>query len=124
MSDELVARRLAELLSQSAATVPRFGPTSRYYPIALATLLDADDNPIRYVRRRFVPDPDALAQIGEHVVSAADRLDRIAADTLQDPELFWRICDANRCVHPDELTAHAGRRLRITLPEGVPGSAP
>jgi hypothetical protein len=123
VSDELAARRLADLLSQSATTVPPFGPSSRYYPIALATVLDADGNPIRYVKRRFLPDPDALVQIGEHVVSPDSRLDRIAADTLQDPELFWRICDANRCLHPDELTARVGRRLRIALPEGIPGSA-
>ena len=122
MSDDLAVRRLADLLAQSATTVPPFGPSSRYYPIPLATLLDADGNPIRYVRRRFLPDPDTLVQTGEHVVAPADRLDRIAADILQDPELFWRICDANLCLHPDELTAAVGRRLRVTLPQGVPGS--
>ncbi len=122
MSDDLAMRRLADLLSQSATVVPPFTPSSRYYPIAVATLLDADGNPIRYVRRRFLPDPDALVQTAEYVVGPSDRLDRIAANVLQDPELFWRICDANPCLHPDELTADVGRRLRITLPHGVPGS--
>jgi hypothetical protein len=123
VSDDLAVRRLADMLSQAATTVPPFGPNSRYYAVPLATLVGDDGAPIRYVRRRFLPDPDALAQIGEYVVTPGDRLDLIAAATLQDPELFWRLCDANRCLHPDELTAILGRRLRITLPEGVPGGA-
>ena len=50
-----------------------------------------------------------------------ERPDTIAAAHLGDPEQFWRICDANSALHPDELVADVGRRLRITLPEGVPG---
>ena len=42
----------------------------------------------------------------------------IAAKYLGDPEQFWRICDANGAVRPDELEM-VGRRLRITLPEGL-----
>ena len=34
----------------------------------------------------------------------------------------WRICDANGALRPEELTELIGRRLRITLPEGVPGA--
>ena len=41
---------------------------------------------------------------------------------LGDPEQFWRVCDANRAMRPDELTETIGRRLRITLPEGIPGA--
>jgi hypothetical protein len=40
---------------------------------------------------------------------------------MQDAEQFWRIADANAALHPNELTAQPGRRLRITLPEGIPG---
>jgi hypothetical protein len=35
--------------------------------------------------------------------------------------LSWRLCDANGAMRPDELTETPGRRLRITLPEGIPG---
>ncbi|MFL5804527.1 MAG: hypothetical protein ACJ8CR_22625 [Roseiflexaceae bacterium] len=45
----------------------------------------------------------------------------LPAGYLDDPEQFWRICDANRAMRPDELTETVGRRLRITLPEGIPG---
>jgi hypothetical protein len=34
--------------------------------------------------------------------------------------MFWRICDANGAMQPEELTQTVGRRLRITLPEGIP----
>jgi hypothetical protein len=36
--------------------------------------------------------------------------------------LFWRICDANRAMRPGALTETIGSRLRITLPEGIPGT--
>jgi hypothetical protein len=57
----------------------------------------------------------------EHVVVQGDRLDNITARYLSDPEQFWRVCDANAAMRPDELTEEPGRRLRITLPEGLPG---
>lgn len=97
-----------------------FGPTSRYAGIEIATVT-IDGEPFSYVRRRFVPHPEALAVIGEHTVVQGDRLDPIAGRTLGDPELFWRICDANRAMRPEALTETPGRRLAITLPEGVPG---
>jgi hypothetical protein len=57
------------------------------------------------------------------VVFQGDRLDNIAALYLGDPEQFWRICDANAAMRPNELTETIGRRLRITLPEGIPGTS-
>ena len=44
----------------------------------------------------------------------------LTARYIGDPEQFWRVCDANRALLPDELTAAAGSVIRITLPEGVP----
>jgi nucleoid-associated protein YgaU len=63
-----------------------------------------------------------MALLREHTVRAEERLDQIAATYLGDPEQFWRIADANRAVAPEELTDEAGRRLRITLPPGIPGT--
>ena len=40
---------------------------------------------------------------------------------MGDPEAFWRIADANSALRPQDLTRTPGRRLRITLPEGIPG---
>ena len=54
-------------------------------------------------------------------MAEGERMDTITAQYLGDPEQFWRVCDANGAVRPDELTETVGRRLRITLPEGIPG---
>ena len=63
----------------------------------------------------------ALRAADRALVTEGDRLDNITAAHLGDPEQFWRICDANRAMRPDELTRGLGRRLRITLPDGIPG---
>lgn len=99
-----------------------FSPTSRYYSTETATYETADGKMIRYLRRRFVPQPDRFTLIQEHVVTQGDRLDNVTARYLSDPEQFWRVCDANSAMRPDELTEEIGRRIRITLPEGIPGT--
>lgn len=99
-----------------------FPPTSRYYNFETATLETRDGRTIVYLRRRFVPPPENFSLLQEYVVSEGDRLDNITARFLGDPEQFWRVCDANRAMRPDELTETIGRRLRITLPEGIPGT--
>jgi nucleoid-associated protein YgaU len=66
-----------------------------------------------YVRRRFLP--LTRAEGLEYTVTQGDRLDNITARTLGDPEVYWRICDANGVVRPSELTRDAGRVLRIPL---------
>ena len=98
-----------------------FGPTSRYYAIPISTLEGSDGRTIAYVRRRFAPQPETLSLVLDYTVSEGERLDNIAAVQIGDPELFWRICDANAAIDPHELTDTVGRRIRITLPEGIPG---
>ena len=98
-----------------------FPPTSRYYNIETATLDTPDGRTIIYLKRRFVPPPERFSLLQEHMVVQGDRLDNITARYLADPEQFWRVCDANGAMRPEELTEEIGRRLRITLPEGIPG---
>ena len=108
-------------LLQSVGLKPAlFAPNSRYIGIQQAKLVVAGRT-VAYIRRRFVPQPGRLAQIQSHTTTQGERLDLIAARYFGDPELFWRLCDANGALRPDELTAGAGRVLRITLPEGIPG---
>ncbi|MCK4791232.1 MAG: hypothetical protein KAV87_46295 [Desulfobacteraceae bacterium] len=97
-----------------------FPPTSRYHNIETATLETADGKEIVYLKRRFVPGPDRFTMLQEHSVVEGDRLDNITALYLGDPLQFWRVCDANNAMYPPDLTAEIGRRLRITLPEGIP----
>ncbi len=99
-----------------------FSLTSRYFGIPTATLDTADGRKIIYIRRRFVPPPERFELLLEHLVTQGERLDLIAAQYLGDPEQFWRLCDANGAIRPDELTETVGRQLRITLPEGIPGT--
>lgn len=98
-----------------------FPPSSRYFNSETATLDLGGGRQVIYLKRRFVPPPDRFILLRVHEVVQGDRLDNVTARYLTDPEQFWRVCDANRAMRPDDLTAEIGRRLRITLPEGIPG---
>jgi hypothetical protein len=98
-----------------------FPASSRYHGLEVAKIERTDGKIIAYVRRRFVPQPERFALLQLHTVTQDERLDNVTAIYLGDPEQFWRICDANRALAPDELMEEIGRQLRITLPDGVPG---
>jgi len=117
MSDQLQV-----ILRSGISNVSSFPATSRYYGIETATLETSDGKTIIYLRRRFVPPPERFATLLEHTIVQGDRLDNLAAHYLGDPEQFWRICDANAVMRPEELTETVGTRFRITLPEGIPGA--
>lgn len=123
MSTGVQSDPVQALLAQTALQRTLFSATSRYYGIDTATLDLKQGKTIIYVRRRFVPPPERFQVLQEHTVVQGDRLDNLAARYLGDPTLFWRLCDANRAMRPEDLTETVGRRLRITLPEGVTGSA-
>jgi hypothetical protein len=101
-----------------------FPQTSRYFGIETTTIETADGKTHAYLRRRFVPPPENFTTLLEHVVVQGDRIDNVTARYLGDPLQFWRVCDANRAMRPEELTEEEaiGRRIRITLPEGIPGT--
>jgi hypothetical protein len=98
-----------------------FPPTSRYFRIETAIWEDENGKQYSYLRRRFLPSPERFSLLQEHVVVEGERLDHLAARYLGDPEQFWRLADANTAMRPEDLTKEPGRRLRITLPEGIPG---
>jgi hypothetical protein len=76
-----------------------FLPTSRYYDTPTKTLATADGENLVYLARRFCPPASSFALLRLHQVISGERLDVI-----------------------DDLTAEIGRRLRITLPAGVPAA--
>ncbi len=98
-----------------------FKPNSRYFSIETTSYETPDGKVIRYMHRRFLPALDRFTLLQEHVVTEGDRLDVITARYLGDAEQFWRICDANSVMRPQELET-IGRRIQITLPEGIPGT--
>ena len=99
-----------------------FAANSRYQAIDTATTKDSAGRTVTYLRRRFLPQPAQLSQVQQHPVVQGDRLDVIAARYMGDPELFWRICDANAGMRPEDLTATSGATLRICMPQGLPGA--
>ena|SRR5258708_672134 len=92
---------------------------SRYEPIPESEHRAADGRVIRYKRIRFLPSPAGSAA---YTVQEADRPDLAAWRIAQDPEVFWRLCDANRVGRPAELTERPGRRIIIPQP-GSEGAA-
>jgi len=121
MNDAL--KTLDALLQSSAAGAQVFPPTSRYYGLATTSLTSADGRTVNYLRRRFVPQSSRFALLKQHAVVQNDRLDNLAARYIGDPEQYWRLCDANNAIRPDELIETIGQTLRITLPEGIPASS-
>jgi hypothetical protein len=113
---------LARLVQPLGLEATLFPPESRYHGLSTATLERPDGTVVVYLRRRFVPPPEQFADLLLHTVVEGDRLDLLAARYLGDPEAFWRLADANRALQPEELLVEVGRRLRVTLPAGIPGA--
>lgn len=95
-----------------------FPTTSRYYGIETVVLTTAEGKEIAYLRRRFLPLAEKTVVMAEHTVTQNERLDNITARYLVDPEQFWRLCDANNAMRPEELTEVISRSLIIPLPQG------
>jgi hypothetical protein len=123
MIDPLQMDPVQAMLAQTSLKNTLFAANSRYYGMDTDTLALPQGKTIIYLQRRFLPPAERFQLLQEHVVTQGERLDNIAAQFLGDPELFWRLCDANNAMRPDELTETVGRTLRITLPEGITGTA-
>jgi hypothetical protein len=83
---------------------------SRYEPVPESEHKAARGRVIRYKRIRIVPPP---AGAPGYLVVEGDRPDLAAWRIAQDPEAFWRLCDANGTARPADLTARPGRRIRV-----------
>jgi hypothetical protein len=113
---------LQELLAAGAVPTTSFPPTSRYAEVGVDAWEAGDGNPpLPFLRRRLCPRADRFALLYEVGVVEGDRRDLLGARHAGDAELWWRLADANGVVDPRALTDTVGRRLRVTLPEGVPG---
>jgi len=96
-----------------------FEPNSRYYDIETVRMtVGGHESPrvIAYKRRRLIPAGETMRTLAEHTVAQGDRLDNLAARYVGDPEQFWRICDANDVLRPEELTEEIGWIIKIGLP--------
>lgn len=100
----------SSILNIQSSMLTMFFKGSRYEKVKDAELTDASGKAIKYKRIRFIPETSTIQQ---HTVVQGDRLDVIAQKYYRDPELFWRICDANTAMLPDELVAETGRQILI-----------
>jgi hypothetical protein len=87
---------------------------SRYEKLPTATYTDPSGRTIAYVTTRYIPPTPAF--IGYRVADG-DRLDLIAYQYYRDPQRFWRICDANLAMWPDEILV-MGAAIAVPPSEG------
>jgi len=108
------------LIDAGAIPANPFGPNSRYYTVAFARYVrGAGDPGVLYVLRRFIPQKRDIAIAAEHIVHGGERPELLAAQTLGDAELYWRIADANAVTDPFELMDTLGARVVIPQPPGL-----
>lgn len=113
---------LQQLLQMQGLGASAFPASSRYHGLTTLTIEESDGTTRVYVSRRFIPAAERFALVQTHGVANGDRLDKLAAQYLGNPELFWQLCDANGAMRPNELVETVGRRLKITLPVDIPGA--
>jgi hypothetical protein len=88
---------------------------SRYETVVIDRITNAQGQMVPFKRIRFIPDTPARAAV---IVNQGERLDHISQRVYQDPELFWRICDANFALWPPDLAAEPGRIIKVPPAEG------
>ena len=108
----------APKLPGTTAALP---PNSRYARVEVTTRTTRAGEKIPHFRRRFIASEDHFQTIEVHTVIEGERPDNLAARFLGEPEQWWRVADANGVTRPEELTDTPGRRVRVTLPEGMSG---
>jgi hypothetical protein len=85
---------------------------SRYERVPEAVYVDAAGREHPYALLRELPRDAPALQV--HELADGERLDLVAHRYFGDPEQFWRICDANRALRPQDLEA-PGLRLLIAV---------
>lgn len=107
------------LIEAGAIPSSPFGPTSRYCNVRIGRFkAGPGDTGVNYVLRRFIPQMRDIAIVAEHIVKSGERPELLAAQTLGDAELYWRVADANAVTDPFELS-ETGRRVAIPTPPGL-----
>jgi hypothetical protein len=73
---------------------------TRYEKVATNQITDATGRAIVYKKIRFIPTTVGIVGL---TVGQGDRFDQIAYRAFRDSQRFWRICDANDGMWPDDL---------------------
>ena len=107
------------LIEAGAIPSNPFGPASRYVNVSIGRYVKRPGEPgVNYVLRRFIPQRRDVSIVAQHVVQGGERPELVAAQVFGDPELYWRLADANAVTDPFELNK-VGRRIAIPTPPGL-----
>ena len=87
---------------------------SRYENVETNIIKDDKGREIKYKKVRFIPETEPLQR---YIVMQGDRLDNLAYKFFNDPERFWKICDANLAMWPDDLLKGSGSIIFIPSAE-------
>ena len=108
------------LIDAGAIPTSPFAADSRYAGVAFGLYQQSPNDPgIAYVLRRFIPQQRDIPAQFEHIVSAGERPDLLAAQVFGDAELYWRIADANAVTDPFELVDTLAARVIIPTAPGT-----
>ena len=108
------------LIDAGAIPSNPFGPNSRYLGVPMGRYVRGPGDPgTAYVLRRFIPQRRDIAIAAEHIVRSGERPELLAAASLGDAELYWRVADVNAVIDPFELTDETGQRVAVPLPTGL-----
>jgi len=78
-----------------------FDKKSRYYNLKP---YQVTDNRGRKVVVFPVPDVPRQSLLGRHLVKQGQRIDHLAYKYLDEPAGFWRICEVNNVMLPEQLS--------------------
>jgi hypothetical protein len=95
-------------------------PDGRYFKSELRYSVGPDGQPIAYLARRFLQEPETFTLLGVVAMQPGERLDLFSARVQGVATAWWRIADAHRVIHPDELEDPPLQRLHVRLPEAGP----
>ena len=102
------------LIDAGAIPAEPFDEHSRYRGTGIGLFQPgADEPPIAYVRRRFIPQRRDIPIAGEVTIHDGDRPDLLAARVIGEPLRYWRVADANAVQDAAELTAAPGARVLV-----------
>jgi hypothetical protein len=87
-----------------------FDRDSRYSKLTPLTVTGPGGRTVSIVPIRFIP---ATAAVITRRIKQGDRPDLLAYEFYKEPELFWRIADANEALRPSELIAQPGGLIGI-----------
>lgn len=87
-----------------------FDQKSRYAKSKTYTVKDRRGREVAVVP---VPSPPSQEQLGIHLLRQGQRLDHLAAEYLDNPAGFWRICEMNDVMLAETLTEQ--REIEIPL---------